>query len=183
MKKLSLVLSFVSLLSCSTTQSFLNKKAHLYTINNALIKSHKHGKLSDENFRFLKKHLTNISNNSLNFNTKTVINYIDNDPKDINNDYQTSWDIFDGCLTSKLNSMFPCNHLWVINERVKNLNYYHNNKINWTTDQNNIIRQLFFNNTDGFNGGFVIIKPNGEYFLKIGEYKKEELLDTFKEFN
>ena len=32
------------------------------------------------------------------------------------------------------------------------------------------------------HGGFVIVKPNGEYFLKVGEYKKPDLLKSFKAF-
>ena len=115
------------------------------------------------------------------FNKKIIINFIDNDPKIYRENYQVPQDIFYGDLENDLARIELCNHFWIINQRVKDLHYYHGNKINWIVDENKRIREFFFK-YDGLNGGFVIIKPNGDYFLKVGEYRKSDVLKRHNEF-
>lgn len=171
---------------CSSSNNLINKEPHLYTIENldgskTKIKSHLTSNLNSVDYETLKNHLSNISDKEIDFDKKIVINFIDNDPWINKKNYQVPWDIFYGNMKVDLAKLGQSNHFWIINHRVKNLHYYHNDKIKWIIDKNDVIRKLFFK-YNGINGGFVIIKPNGEYFLKIGEYKKSDVLKTHSEF-
>ncbi len=182
---LHILISFL-LIGCHSTNSLLNKEPYLYTFekpngSKMFVKSHKKDNLSSKDFQNLKKYLKKINDYNINFDKKIIINFIDNDPAIYRKNYRVPWDIFYGNLADKLNSIEPCNHFWIINKKVKDLHYYHGNKINWIVDTNNIIRESFFE-YDGPNGGFLILKPNGEYFLKLEEYSKLDMISTLKYF-
>ena len=186
MKNLLKILIIVSIVGCSSTNKLINRQPYLYTIKNddgskIKVKSHTIDTLKNEEYETLKNHLNNISDQDILFENKIIINFIDNDPRIYNKGYQVPWDIFYGKIENDLSKTEQCNHFWIINQKVKDLHYYHGNKINWIVDKNEIIRNLFFK-YNGLNGGFVIIKPNGEYFLKVGEYQKSDVLKRHKEF-
>lgn len=177
---------FLLLIGYSTSNSLIDKEAHLYTLENpdgtkAFVKSHKKGKISNKDFQSLKKYLTEISNDQLNFDKNIVINYINKDPTQASQNYQVPWDIFSGHMSDDLKAIAPTNHLWLIHKNVENLHYYHGDKINWIVDKDSLMRKSFFEYAD-LNGGFIIIKPTGTYFLRVGEFGKRELIDTYKEF-
>ncbi|MDN6281269.1 MAG: hypothetical protein L0J45_09720, partial [Psychroflexus sp.] len=156
----------------------IDKEAHLYTLENpdgtkAFVKSHKKGKISNKDFQSLKKYLTEISNDQLNFDKNIVINYIDKDPTQASQNYQVPWDIFSGHMSDDLKAIAPTNHLWLIHKNVENLHYYHGDKINWIVDKDSLMRKSFFEYAD-LNGGFIIIKQTGTYFLRVGEFGKRE---------
>lgn len=186
MKYIFKILIILLILGCSPSNSLINKEPYLYTLENSdgtktLVPSHKKSSISKTNFQNLKEYLVDINDYNLDFNKKIILNFIDNDPIRYRKNYQVPWDIFYGNLYEELNSIEPCNQIWILNKSVKDLYYYHGNKINWIVDRDNVIRELFFN-YNGLNGGFVIIKPNGKYFLKVGEYKKSDVLNTLKGF-
>ncbi|OOG71047.1 hypothetical protein [Flavobacterium sp. A45] len=119
-------------------------------------------------------------NYSLDKNNFTVINYIDNDPRKVSKSYQVPWSIFEGDFIKEMNKIEKISHFWVINPNVTNLYYYHGNKINWQKDTDNYIQKnfLFF---EGFNGGYIILDPKGNFYLHRGEYSKEDFLKQLKE--
>ncbi len=188
------ILLIMLMTGCTSTNSLVNDEPHslvdresyLYTLENSdgsktEVKSHLTGILTNMDYENLKSHLKDISNKELDFNKRIIINYIDNDPRIYRKNYQVPWDIFYGNMEADLAKFGKANHFWVINKGVTDLHYYHGDKIKWIEDKNNVVRKLFFA-YDGLNGGFVIIKPNGEYFLNIGEYTKSNFLETHKEF-
>lgn len=186
MKNLLKILISIAIIGCSSSNNLINKEPHLYTVENpdgtkTNVKSHAIGKLSNEIYEVLKKYLSDINVYNIDFEKKIIINFIDNDPRIFRENYKVPWDIFYGNIEKDLTKIEQCNHFWIINKTVKGLHYYHGNKISWIADKNNTIRNLFFK-YDGLNGGFVIIKPNGDYFLKIGEYQKSDLLKAHHEF-
>lgn len=184
--KSTLIIIILVTVSCAAPNNLINSEPHLYTVENGngiktTVKSHQIGKIPNTSFDHLKNYLTEIVDYDLDFQKKIVINFIDSDPKTHQKNHRVPWDIFYGNLKDDLNSIEPCNHIWSINKNVKNLYYYHGKTINWTTDEKNYIRELFFK-YNGLNGGFVIIKPDGHYFLKRGEYTKSNILNTLKDF-
>ena len=196
--KIMLQIFWLILISgCSTSQNLANSDQqspnsliytdpHIYTIKNpdgteSKVKSHFISDLSSEEFDALKTYLNNISESKINFNNHIIINFIDNDPKIHIDHYQVPWDIFYGDMKKDLAKLGKPNHFWMINPRVKDLNYYHANKIQWFVDKDDVIRELFFE-YNGLNGGFVIIRPTGKYFVNVGEYRKSEVLEAYKEF-
>ena len=186
MKNLLQIFLIISMMGCSSSNSLIEKEPYLYTIENLdgsqiKVKSHLTDTLVNEDYETLKNHLNNISDKEIDFDKKIIINFIDNDPRIHKKNYQVPWDIFYGNMENDLAKFGQSNHFWIINKRVKDLHYYHGNKINWIVDKNDLIREFFFK-YDGLNGGFVIIKPNGNYFLKIGEYRKSDVLKTHNEF-
>lgn len=185
-KGLLRILVAISLVGCSTTNVRNTKDPFLYTIKTAdgskiNVKSHTIDTLNSENHEILKKHLINISDDDIDFDKKIIINFIDNDPRIHQKGFQVPWDIFYGNLENELNKIEQCNHFWIINPTVEDLYFYHGNKIKWIEDKNEVIRDLFFK-YNGLNGGFVILKPEGGYFLKVGEYIKSEVLKRHNEF-
>ena len=186
MRNLLNIIGAILMVGCTTLNSITNEGGSLYTIENSddtitKVKSDTTGSLNNKDYENLKNYLTDITQQKINFDKKVIINFIDNDPKTYRKNYQVPWDIFYGNMENDLTKLGECNHFWIINQRVKDLDYYHGDKINWVVDKNNLIRQSFFK-YDGLNGGFVIIKPNGDYFLKIGEYRKSDVLNTHNEF-
>ncbi|PJX24607.1 hypothetical protein CAP47_03750 [Psychroflexus sp. S27] len=186
MKNLLQFLLIIIISGCSSSNSLVNKEPYLYTLENpdgskTKVKSHLTSQLSNVDYQTLKNHLNKISDKEIDFNKKIIINFIDNDPKIYRKGYQVPWDIFYGNIKDDLAKLGQSNHFWIINKKVKDLYYYHGDKIKWIVDEGDFIRKLFFH-YNGLNGGFVIIKPNGDYFLKVGEYQKSEVLKTYKEF-
>lgn len=174
------------LIGCSTSNSLINEDAYLYTLENpdgtkTFVKSHKRSQIPNKDFQSLKKYLTEISDDQLDFDKNIIINYIDRGPTEASQNYQVPWDIFSGHTSDDLEAIAPTNHLWLIHKDVENLHYYHGDKINWIVDKENQMRELFFKHAD-LNGGFIIIKPTGTYFLRVGEFQKRDLIDTYKEF-
>ena len=119
-----------------------------------------------------------LSPTNINTTQPIIINYIDNDPRTTNTKTQVAWDIFHGNLKSDLNSIYKCNQICMHNPRVKKLHYYHKDSRQWYKDVNLQIRDAFFAN-EGLNGGFVIIQPNGKYYLRVGEYSKKNILEIY----
>ncbi|MFD0964986.1 hypothetical protein [Pseudofulvibacter geojedonensis] len=186
MKYTFVALGALLLSSCLSSNSLINEEPYLYTLESkegkkTFVKSHSTNTLSKNNLENLKKHLTDINPSDIDFSKKIVVNFINNNPSISIKNYQVPWDIFYGNMQKKLNSIEPCNHFWIINKDVTDLYYYHGNKINWIIDKQNIIKKLFFN-YDKLNGGFLILKPNGEYFIKKGEYTKSDVLDIMRSF-
>lgn len=186
MKNLLKLLAIITMVACSPTKSVVESEPYMYSVQNedgsvTKVKSHTKGTLSETEYEHLKNHLSSISEQNIDFSKKAVINFIDNDPLIYRKGFEVPWDIFKGNMDASLDKIEECNHFWIINKRVKDLHYYHGKKIHWLKDENEIIRNLFFMH-NGLNGGFVIVKPNGEYFLKVGEYKKSDLLKSFKAF-
>ena len=186
MKYIFLALNVFLFIGCSSAKKLENKTTNFYKIENSngkeiMVPRQKRDTISPGKYQKLKEYLTEINDHDLDFNKKIVINFIDNDPYRPSNNYQVNWDIFDGDLEKELNSIEPSNHIWILNNQVKNLYYYHGEKINWMIDKNNLVRELFFN-YNGLNGGFLIIKPNRNYSLLVGEYSKLEELNALKEF-
>lgn len=186
MKHLFKIFIILSILGCSSSKNSIKNEPGVYLIENAdgttkKVRSDTTGKLTNENHEILKNHLSHISDYNINFTKKVIINFIDNDPRVHMGNYQVPWDIFYGNIENELAEIDQLNHFWIINERVKELYYYHGNKISWIVDKENTIRDLFFQ-YEGLNGGFVIIKPNGDYFLKVGEYQKSDVLKMHEEF-
>lgn len=186
MKNLFKTFIIISIIGCSSSRNSINSEPGVYKIENddgtiTKVRSDTIGKLTIEKHEILNNHLSRVSDFNINFTQKVVINFIDNDPRIHMGNYQVPWDIFYGNIEKELAEIDQLNHFWIINERVKDLYYYHGNKISWIVDKDNTIRDLFFK-YEGLNGGFVIIKPNGDYFLKVGEYQKSDVLKMYKEF-
>ncbi|MDG4949651.1 hypothetical protein NLM59_01830 [Weeksellaceae bacterium KMM 9724] len=197
MKSLLQILLIIILSGCSSSNnvksiesnspnSWINQEAPSYTIENSdgsksKIKSHFISTLNVDDYETLKNHLNHIYDNKIDFGEHIIINFIDNDPKKHIDSYQVPWDIFYGNIKKDLAKLGKLNHFWIINPRVRNLNYYHDDKIQWIQDKDDVLRKLFFE-YNGLNGGFVIIKPNANYFIKVGEYRKSDILEAFKEF-
>lgn len=174
---------FLTLINCASQLTPENFSYSEYQTKNSkgediIVKSDVTGTLSEDAYDKLIQHLSQISNKKLNQSKNIVIHYIDNDPTTVSANYQVPWDIFEGNLTRQLNRIEKCNHLWVLNERVTNRSYYHADKIPWTVDQDLFLKELFFDH-EGLNGGFVIIKSDKSYYLKSGEYTKNELLAKY----
>lgn len=183
MKKI-LFVAFVFVLSCSTKKTAITAGIDEYKVKDVhgkyiIIPSDTLGELRPEYFAGLKVYLNEIADYHLDFTKNTVINFIDNDPSKHIPNYQVPWDIFYGDLSEELNTIEDCNQLWIKNVRVKNLHYYHGHKIKWLSDKDDIIRSKFFK-YNGLNGGYLILKPNGQFYLKVGEYTKLDLLNRYE---
>jgi len=183
MKKIIFISVFL-IISCSSNKSTISTTHNGYRIKNSQgeiinIPSDEKNSLESDFFSELKNYLSEIVNYKLDFSKKIVINFIDNDPRGNITNYRVPWDIFYGNLSDDLNEIENCNHIWIKNIQVENLYYYHGNKIKWVTDKNNLIRSKFFK-YNGLNGGFLILKPDGQYYLKVGEYTKLGLLKTYE---
>lgn len=187
MKQLQLISFLILLLTnCLPLLAQKNNSISKYEVKDntgktITILSDTKGTLDEKSYDNLISQLNEISSSKIDKSKNIIINYIDDNPRINNKNYQVPWDIFNRNLSSKLNKTKQCSHFWVINKKVTNLYYYHVNKINWLKDQNSIIKKIFFN-YESLNGGFVIIKPNKEYYLKNGEYSKKELLSVYKDF-
>ncbi|MXV38681.1 hypothetical protein GO491_08355 [Flavobacteriaceae bacterium Ap0902] len=183
----SITLFFLTLLTLNCAAQTVEKKSpHTYQLGNAYdsineVLNETTGNLSTEDYQLLKNHLSNISTENIDFNKSIIINYINNDPKSAQTNYQVEWDIFYGDLAKKLSKIEQNHQFWMINPEVQNLHYY-GNKIDWRTDKNNIIKKLFFD-YNGLNGGFIIIKPDGSFYKNVGEYTKADVINAFKKFN
>jgi hypothetical protein len=109
-----------------------------------------------------------------------VINYIDNDPSIYTEGYQVPWDVFIKDISKSFRKSDKVTHFYIINPDVKDLYYYHGNKLNWKTDNAHFIKDKFFP-FKGLNGGFLIIDKDGNYISYKGEYSVKDVLYKLKE--
>lgn len=174
MKKILYVTFLILLCNCSSTKKTQNITED--SSDDLLAKS----SMSEKEFIEINEYFKSLDLKFIKGNN-TVIVYIDNDPRSYQKGYQVPWDIFYGNLPKNLNSIEKCNFVWIINNRVKDLYYYHGNKINWKVDRGAFLRNKVFYH-EGRNGGFLIVDSNGEHFFKEGEYTKKELIQTYKNF-
>jgi len=109
-----------------------------------------------------------------------VINYIDNDPSIHTEGYQVPWDVFTKDISKSFKKTDKVTHFYIINPDVKDLYYYHGNKLNLKTDKDHFIKDKFFP-LKGLNGGFLIIDKDGNYVSYKGEYSTKDVFHKLKE--
>lgn len=151
------------------------------SIKTYLIEGEVSGTLNYYLLESIKKYLIRI-NPKTNFEKSNfiVINYIDNDPTIYTKYYQVPWDVFENDVSKKLKKIDKINHFYIINPDVKDLYYYHGNKLKWEIDKDHFLQNKFFS-FKGLNGGFLIIDKEGNYFALKGEYTEKKVLDKVKE--
>jgi hypothetical protein len=179
--RISILLVFFLFVSCASKKELNTNEPYIYKIEteNGNIKQIPMFQRGQLNTNDLNEIVHYLSPANIFVTQPIIINYIDNDPfRQTKANYQVPWDIFYGNLKQDLSSIYNCNQIWMHNPRVKNLYYYHKDSRQWYKDVNLQIRDLFFAN-EGLNGGFVIIQPNGKYYLRVGEYSKKDILEIY----
>lgn len=109
-----------------------------------------------------------------------VINYIDNDPNIYIKGYQVPWSIFLNDISKSFKKSDKVAHFYIINPDVKDLFYYHGNKIKWKIDKDHFMKNKFFP-FKGLNGGFLIIDKEGNYISYKGEYSTKDVMEKMQE--
>ncbi|HQE33754.1 MAG TPA: hypothetical protein PLO52_03425 [Flavobacterium alvei] len=138
------------------------------------------GKLNFHLLETIKKYLVDLDPKTSFAQTNfIVINYIDNDPSIHTEGYQVPWNVFTKDISKSFKKSEKVTHFYIINPDVKDLYYYHGNKLNWKTDKDHFIKDKFF--PFKLNGGFLIIDKNGNYISYKGEYSKKDVLEKLKE--
>jgi hypothetical protein len=151
------------------------------SIKTYLIEIKTSGKLNFYLLETIKKYLVGLDPNTSFAQTNfIVINYIDNDPIVHIKGYQVPWDVYTNNISKSFKKSDKVTHFYIINPDVKDLYYYHGNKLNWKTDQDHFIKDKFFP-FKGLNGGFLIIDKDGNYISYKGEYSKKDVLEQLKE--
>jgi len=139
------------------------------------------GKLNFNLLETIKKHLVGLDPKTSFAQTNfIVINYIDNDPSIHTEGYQVPWDVFTKDISKSFKKSDKVSHFYIINPDVKDLYYYHGNKLNWKTDKDHFIKDKYFP-FKGLNGGFIIIDKDGNYNSCKGEYSVKDVLEKLKE--
>lgn len=147
-----------------------------------LITREKFGHLDKKTFVNFKSYLSNISDSQIDSSQNIVINYLTPLPKKVDNiKSKSSWNILEKHYLRKLHKIADINHFWITSPESDNLKYYHQNKINWISDRENVFKELFFP-YDVRYGNFILIKPDGSYYYYLGEHSKYEVWEKAENF-
>jgi len=147
-----------------------------------LITRQKFGQLDEETFIHLKLYLAKITQKQINTNENIVINYLTAYPKKRKNTRPRSlWNVLHRDYLVKLHQIANINQFWINSPESDNLKYYHNDVINWVSDEENLLKKLFFK-YDVRYGNFIFIKPDGKFYYYLGEHGKYEILEKSKKY-
>ena len=151
------------------------------SIKTYLIEIKTSGKLNFYLLETIKKYLVSLdSKTSFAQTNYIVINYIDNDPRVHIKGYQVPWDVFTKDISKSFKKSDKVSHFYIINPDVKDLYYYHGDKLTLKTDKDHFINDKFFP-FNGLNGGFLIIDKDGNYISYKGEYSVKDVSEKLKE--
>lgn len=138
------------------------------------------GKLDKTQLKQLRQYLSRLSSKTVEASKTILINYLSSTPKTPYFGKKSQWTIFKEEYSTSLNEIPNIQQIWMNNPDNQNLDYFHNDRINWIEDSSRIIENLFFPYEFEF-GNFVIINPNGSYISYYAEYGKDEVLSFIDE--
>lgn len=147
-----------------------------------LIQRQKFGQLDQKTFAGLKTYLTDLSHTPIDSAQNIVVNYLTALPKRAENiTSRSGWNVLDRDYLKKLHRIAPINQFWINSPDSDNLKYYHQNKINWITDRDNLFKRLFFRYEVRY-GNYILIKPDGKFYFSMGEHSKYEILENAEKY-
>ena len=145
-----------------------------------LVKRKNQGKLDKIESNQLRLYLSRLSGETIDSSKTIVINYLSSTPVTPYLGKKSHWTIFKKDYLKGLNKIPNIQQVWINNPDNQNLEYFHNDKINWIEDSNRIIENLFFPFEFEF-GNFVVINSNGNYISYYAEYGKDKVINFTKE--
>lgn len=147
-----------------------------------LITRQKFGQLDKRTFTELKKYLSELGERKIDSTQNIVINYLTAFPKkEENTKSRSGWNVLDRNYLKKLHKIAPINQFWINSPQSDNLKYYHQNKINWLTDKENLFSKLFFPYGVRY-GNYILIKPDGKFFFYLGEHSKYQIWESAEKY-
>lgn len=175
-----------------TEENFLNSRNYsrnldLYFENDSiqyglLIERQKYGQLDQKTFTELKTYLGQLSQTQIDSTQNIVVNYLTAFPKkEENTTSRSGWNVLDRDYLKKLHQIAPINQFWINSSQADNLQYHHQNRINWITDNENLFNKLFFPYEVRY-GNYILIKPDGKFYYYLGEHSKYQIWETAGKF-
>jgi len=147
-----------------------------------LIERQKFGQLYQKTLKELKTYLTDLSQTPIDSTQNIVVNYLTALPKipEITKS-RSGWNVLDRNYLKKLHRIAPIHQFWINSPDSDNLKYYHQNKINWITDKDNLFKKLFFPYEVKY-GNYILIKPDGKFYNFMGEHSKYKIWETAEQY-
>ena len=145
-----------------------------------LVKRKNQGKLEKTELNQLRQHLSLLSGEQVDSSNTIVINYLSSTLKLPYLGEKSRWVIFVPDYLNNLNKIPNVQQFWVNNPDNQNLEYFHNDRINWIEDSFRIIENLFFPYEFEL-GSFVVINSDGYYISYFAEYGIEEVIKITNE--
>ncbi|WP_104734530.1 hypothetical protein [Hanstruepera ponticola] len=147
-----------------------------------LVTRKKFGQLDKTTFENLKSYLTELTDKTIDSTQNIVINYLTAFPKKADNTKSRStWNILDKDYLKKLHNIADINQFWINSPESDNLKYYHQNKINWIADKENLFKKLFFPYEVRY-GNYILIKPDGKFYYYLGEHSKYQIWENAEKY-
>jgi hypothetical protein len=134
-----------------------------------LVQKEEYGRFSDEIKKLIFKELENISGKVINSEETVILNFFikpESNPNGSCIDYYTSDVQFQNYVSKKKKKKIS--QFFIVQE---SYSYDKNRVIN---DSNGSIEKLSFEDALGC-GNYIIIKPSGEYYRKLGEYRQDKI--------
>lgn len=166
-----------NVIDSKTFQLKLNDKKYWYKIFhndsakiNKLVYREEYGRFNDETKNLIIKELEKISDKVINIDEIVVINFFikpESNPDGSCIDFYTNDFRFKNYTSKKKNKI---KQFFIVQQN------YTYNKNQVTNDSNGIIEKFAFE--DGLGcGNYIIIKPNGVYYRRLGEYRQDKIKD------
>ena len=147
-----------------------------------LVASQKFGQLDKNTFNHLKLYLTGLTDKTIDSTQNIVINYLTAYPKKAENkNSRTGWNVLHKDYLKKLHKIANINQFWIHSSECDNLKYYHQKRINWIEDIDNLLKKLFFP-YEVRHGNYILIKPDGKFYYCLGEHSKYQIWENAKKY-
>lgn len=147
-----------------------------------LVTRQKFGQLDKKTFTHLKAYLTELSGKQIDSTQNIVINYLTVFPKkEKHQPSKSGWTVLHRDYLRKLHKIANINQFWIHSPECDNLKYYHQNKINWIADKDDLFKKLFFL-YDFKYGNYILIKPDGQFYYYLGEHGKDGIWRQSKKY-
>lgn len=147
-----------------------------------LIRRQGFGTLDKRTFITLKTYLEDLSETQIDSTHNIVVNYLTAYPKkEENNSQRSSWNVLDRDYLKELHKTANIKQFWISSPASDNRDYFHQRRINWLVDKENLFRKIFFP-YEMINGNYLLIKPDGRFFFYLGEHGKHIIWENSEKY-
>jgi len=147
-----------------------------------LIRREGFGTLDKATFTGLKNYLAELGETQIDSSQNIVVNYLTAYPKKKeNNSQRSSWNVLDRDYLKELHKIPNIKQFWISSPASDNRDYFHQRRINWLVDKENLFKKIFFP-YEMINGNYLLIKPDGRFYFYLGEHGKHIIWENSEKY-
>ncbi len=120
-------------------------------------------------------YLENITGNQLDRSKNLLVSYLSSTNSEIDGD--SKWDVLNQRYNEIIAERGDVTRLWIHSPDLENLEPFQIKDIMWYEDKNRMFEEKFFPKDVPY-GGFLILQPDGNAFIRLHEHTNQDITDN-----